>query len=396
MKDILIFTTRQLCYNSGNFFAKRIGKELELSGYNCVYCEIPENAIPASNSEIAQPASINSGKYVNCEAEDLLERHINKKYIAVIDFNSKLPRLIMDDNSYYLDNINAPFFNILLDHPLYHHNSLECRLNNYNVMAIDEDHCSYIRKNYPDIKNVYNINLGADACKSYENNKEEYVLFMGTYRNPDFYYNQILSAPEADKKIMLGMLDELLDNSEMTIEKSLKIENNPLNYNKYYLVEMFYRNYYRKKVIDSVVSNGFPVKVIGEWWNQYDKIGQKNIVMNSSVSYEESYEVISRHKILLDSSPFFKKGIHDRVYSGMANRTAVLSDYSEYKKNLLQGEIETYKPECLKDEICEKIEKLMKDECYYTELTEKAYTHYCNEYTWRKSVDRIIKHFLCE
>ena len=40
---VLIFTTRQLCYNSGYYFAHRIGEEIEKLGIECEYCEIPEN-----------------------------------------------------------------------------------------------------------------------------------------------------------------------------------------------------------------------------------------------------------------------------------------------------------------------------------------------------------------
>ncbi|MFQ8902973.1 MAG: hypothetical protein ACLR7D_15000 [Lachnospira eligens] len=52
---VLIFTTRQLCYNSGYYFAHRIGEEIEKLGIECEYCEIPENAIPSAGTQIAQP-----------------------------------------------------------------------------------------------------------------------------------------------------------------------------------------------------------------------------------------------------------------------------------------------------------------------------------------------------
>ena len=39
----------------------------------------------------------------------MLESYIGKEYLAILDFNSKLPRLVLDDESYYLDSIDAPF-----------------------------------------------------------------------------------------------------------------------------------------------------------------------------------------------------------------------------------------------------------------------------------------------
>ena len=111
---VLIFTTRQLCYNSGYYFAHRIGEEIEKLGIECEYCEIPENAIPSAGTQIAQPAIENAGKSVDEEAEKMLESYIGKEYLAILDFNSKLPRLVLDDESYYLDSIDAPFYNFIL------------------------------------------------------------------------------------------------------------------------------------------------------------------------------------------------------------------------------------------------------------------------------------------
>ena len=103
---ILIFVTRQLCYNSGRYFAEKIIEALQNYGCQCEFCEIPEYSIPSAGTEIAQPASINSDKIIERSAEDLLQRYVNKKFDAIIDFNSKLPRLIMDDDSYYLDTVS--------------------------------------------------------------------------------------------------------------------------------------------------------------------------------------------------------------------------------------------------------------------------------------------------
>lgn len=53
-----------------------------------------------------------------------LEELKGENYDAVIDFNSKLPDLIIDNNDgkemYFLDSINGPFYNYIVDHPVYH------------------------------------------------------------------------------------------------------------------------------------------------------------------------------------------------------------------------------------------------------------------------------------
>ena len=87
----------------------------------------------------------------------------------------------------------APFYNFILDHPLYHHTTLDFKLKNYYAFSIDENHCKYIQNFYPHIKAVYQVALGAENVISLENlqEKKKSILIMGTYRNPDIYMKQI-------------------------------------------------------------------------------------------------------------------------------------------------------------------------------------------------------------
>ena len=222
---VLIFTTRQLCYNSGYYFAHRIGEELEKLGIECEYCEIPEYAIPSAGTQIAQPAIENAGKSVDEEAEKMLESYIGKEYLAILDFNSKLPRLILDDESYYLDSIDAPFYNFILDHPLYHHSTLDCKLKNYYAFSIDENHCKYIQNFYPHIKAVYQVALGAENVISLENlqEKKKSILIMVTYRNPDIYMKQIYNMNKYAEVIVTYNRKKLLkENIEALLNQTFK------------------------------------------------------------------------------------------------------------------------------------------------------------------------------
>ena len=71
--------------------------------------------------------------------EDLLpEKEERSRYDAILDINSKLPYLTLEDGSPFLDRLNAPFYNWIVDHPLYHHPGLSFPLKNYHVLAIDQ------------------------------------------------------------------------------------------------------------------------------------------------------------------------------------------------------------------------------------------------------------------
>lgn len=124
-------------------------------------CEIPEDWHRLEKCMSRQcRQKIRPGE-ISPQAAAVLERYIGKEYAAVIDFNSKLPRLMCDDATYYLDTIQAPFFNYILDNPLYHHATLQCPLQRYHVLLVDEEHAAYVRKHYPHIQGTHMLSLGA-------------------------------------------------------------------------------------------------------------------------------------------------------------------------------------------------------------------------------------------
>ena len=75
-----------------------------------------------------------------------LEALCGQSFDAVIDYNSKLPGAVLDDGTPFLNHIQAPFYNYILDHPVYHHANLSVLLENYHVICIDDDHNKYISK----------------------------------------------------------------------------------------------------------------------------------------------------------------------------------------------------------------------------------------------------------
>lgn len=167
MRKILIFCTRSLCYFSGEFFARDLAEIFQNKGDHVETVLLPdEPGSTASSRDLSQFG--------------ILETYIGKKYDAVIDFNSFLPYLSDDDGTPILDEIDAPFYNYLLDHPLYHHPGLSYKLKNYNVICIDKRHAEYVRKYYPHIKKIlYQPLPGAKYVGNM--NPSDRLFFSGTF-----------------------------------------------------------------------------------------------------------------------------------------------------------------------------------------------------------------------
>lgn len=387
MNTILIFTTRQLCYSSAEFFAARLAESFENLGYEVEMCQVDTDTNTGTGKDTC----------LTQQEQDSLEQYIGKSYLAVLDFNSRLPRMLMDDGSYYLDHIDASFYNYILDHPLYHHESLSQTLNNYHVILVDQSQCDYVRQYYPHIKSVIWQTLNGSVSvltRPWEQKRQE-VLFMGTYRDPNLYYQQIESSKYCDD--MHFMIDLMQQDPTMPIDHALekvldsqKIQLSAQEFakrlNLMHPVELYLRNAWRKAAIDALVANHIPLRIIGEWWDGYNgsisyQGYSKNLVFEKSVTFARSFDQIASSAILLDSSPFFPRGIHDRVYAGMANHTAVLTDDNLVKRDVLKDRVGLYRSNDPK-KLVEVAEKMLINPSFTRELVDEAYQYYKTEHTW--------------
>lgn len=399
---ILMFTTRQMCYHSAGFFAAQMASGLEELGYECELCEFPEEGI-AGNGQGQAKAAAAAGGEIDAAAATVLEQYIGKEYAAVIDFNSKLPRLLLEDNRYYLDAIDAPFYNYILDNPLYHHATLECTLKRYHVLLVDEGHCNYVRRYYPHIQSVHMLPLGANTAvftKTFEQ-KQGNVLFMGTYRRPGVYLEQMNNAGGQAQKDMCDMVEMMQADTALTMEHALKKlladsrrvvtdKEFVLLLNFYYPVEMYLRNRYREQLVTTLLNAGLPVRIVGDWWEHYSGADNPGLHLEKPVTFDKSFEKIAASALLADSSPFFQNGIHDRVFAGMANHTAVLTDNNPYLEKTLaaEGLIKTY-PLDNPQEACAQAEELLINRAWRRELVDKAYAVYEKRYQWRNVAEKF-------
>lgn len=410
MKKVLIFTTRQMCYDSAGFFAKKIAMNLESLGVDCELCMFAEDDIPGRIRLFAAEIKESDCLSLMPEAEKCLEQYLGKEYMAVIDFNSKLPRVVMEDGSLFLNHLKAPFINYILDHPLYHHSMLSSPLESYYVITPDENHAAYIRTFYPNIKGVLALPLGATEARSslaWEDSAEE-ILFMGTYHDPKSYYEEILAQKDKKglptKEDLLFMIEYMQSKAHITLEEALsKVfmdkygmqpkENKELfrlwaNYS--YLVEIYLRNEAREQAIRSLLNAGLPVKTVGDWWENLST--SKDLLREEAVTFARSYGKIAQYKVLLNSSPFFQGGMHDRIPAAMANHTLVLTDQNAYLQREL-GEKNAIYMYRLSDE--KEFAELAKEALYSNEarIREKnAYEMFQMRYTWLQIAQKVLQY----
>ncbi len=377
---VLIICSRDICYSSGNFFAGRLAAAYEELGFLTEVCEFSKD------------------RDIDAQLEPLLAH----RYRVIIDFNSMLPRMVMEDGSYYLDHLQGPFFDYILDHPLFHYTGLTCRADNLHVLVVDESHRQYVASYYPTVKSVHTLPLG--ACEAFVTPQKEsrYVLFMGTYQEPDNIMDIVDKSPADAASVMRELIERRIAEPKIPMEEAyLEIlerrgervppEQFALQMNGMYAVDAYVRDYFRKKAVDALLAHKIPVKAVGEGWYQYHTAADRYFTLERALTYALSFQRIARAPILLNVTPFFPQGMHDRIVAGMANHTAVLTEENDY----LRGAFDDQGALCFYDltdmtSMCERAQALLEDTDKRRVIEERAYQIYLQGHTWRHRAMTIL------
>lgn len=314
---ILIIVARYLCYASNEWFALSLAKALKDYGQSVEVCNI-----------------------ISKEDADLqLAKYVDKTYLAIIGFNSTLPRARVGKR-FFLDCIDAPFFDYIVDHPLYHHPILSIPLQNFHVICIDQMHQEYIKKYYPQIKSTLFLPLAGSRALSQIpfSKKRAGILFTGTYYPPSRFRDAIASFSVHEQNLVLQMADLLIDSSltlapEEALAHISQIKD-PLLFreqlNRYYNADIYARAVIRERCITQLAQTGLPMMLCGNEWEASPLAKLQNITIRPGVDYRQCIEMIASSQILLNILPGFLKGSHDRVFNAMANTTLLLSDTNDY------------------------------------------------------------------
>jgi hypothetical protein len=274
-----------------------------------------------------------------------LEQFIGQSFDAVIDCNSAAPRLTMEEGGYFLDQIRGPFYNLLLDHPLYHHDSLKCTLRDYHVYCLDENHAAYVRAMYPHIRTVGTwIATGSAASEFFPgqtlppiSERPIPVLFSGTYTDPEEVMDAIHALPDFVSADLLTLIELMLADPELTIEKAIARAGEDLNgylpdalplyVQSCFLADTYVRSLRRKELVLAAGRVGLPLCLYGNDWEKLPQI-HSSLTIHPAVTYTDSFSLMANSRITLNLMPEFKCGFHDRIFSAMLNGSVAASDTS--------------------------------------------------------------------
>lgn len=380
---ILLFQYRDICYSSFMYFTDCLKKAFEQLGAEVEVCCFTMKTL------------------------DTLEQYVGQTFDMVIDFNSILPGAILDSGEHLLDKIKAPFYNYLLDHPLYHHEYLKEQLHDYRVICIDRDHAAYVEQYYPQIHNVLFLPLGG-MCETEEMcaDQEYDISLSGTYTSPAKITAIINDLSTDMSKRIFRLIDIIQSDLTCTCEDAMKqLLGNKLKafskqdfaeaMNLHFLADMYIRAYYRHQVIEKIVSSGIKLHVLGHGYEEYGGKGRENLIIHDAVHFSETFGFIRKSKISLNVMPWFKDGAHDRIFSAMLNHSVAFTDSSIYLKQNF-----THKEDILFYEIKElnQLPYIIKDSLSSKAILEQirtnAHQNATQSHTWKRRCMELINNYL--
>lgn len=322
-KNILILQLQGACYHSYTYFSTQIAEQLRRLGHSVRIFSAADEPLEA------------------------LEQFSGQSFDAVIDCNSGAPRLLTEEDGYFLDRIDAPFYNLLLDHPLYHHDSLKCTLKNYHVRCLDEHHAAYVQKYYPHVKSVGLWAATGSPTRDITGipsallpiaTREIPVLFCGTYTNPEEILAAICKLPDFIQEDLHQLIHALLSDPALTIEGAITElgdtlnvylpEAMPLFVQSCFLADTYVRAHRRRALITAAANAGLPLHLFGADWQKLPLPQNNHITLHESVPYTETFALMANSRLTLNLMPEFKAGFHDRIFSAMLNGSVAVTDPS--------------------------------------------------------------------
>ena len=361
-KKILIIHTREICYYSGAFFLHRMEEALQRAGAEVDFVELSDEA-----------ADWNL-------LGDLLDRakaSPDRLYDAVLDINSKLPYLTMEGEDgrevRFLNELGIPFYNWIVDHPLYHHPGIVLPVWDQHVLTIDRSHAAYVEKYYAKGGQVpqkgstsvdklpatyFPVPGQVAQCQIPFAERSMDLLFPGTYLPREKYMAEIENvAMILDAMMEPGhtptfqdLRDQLYQTyvpEEMALEDALTTVLQKQGWSTAdfagltfpqlmnYLYPLDRRVRYEKRLAIAEAAAmacqevGWTMTIRGEGWEETSLSDMANVNLLPGVDISLIYETIADARVLLDVNPLFHCGMHDRVPSAMANQTLVLTNMSQ-------------------------------------------------------------------
>lgn len=333
MKRLLFFVG---VYDTLDLFTYELKREFEHLGYETMIFDVRE--MGESLKKLAQ----------------FVERPVE----AAITFNNLGFNMELHPGKNIWEELHIPCINILMDHPFCYHTALAAAPGNAVVLCTDRNHMNYVSRFYPHIPIAgYLPHAGKEtkAVRRPVKERKTDVLYAGGLSSsfaektiPDLSKYSDMDVKKVCEKTYERLIEtpcrtteEVLE--EVLLEQGVSYEDSKLAevIADLHFIDLYAVSYFREKTIRILAESGIEILLYGAGWENCAWINRPNVHYKGRVAAEEIVEQMQDAKIVLSTMTWFKDGTHDRVFNGMLQGAAVVSDTSVYMKEEFCGFLST-------------------------------------------------------
>lgn len=335
-------------------------------------------------------------------AEDALQASLQSPPDLTIGFNG-IPK---KHEKYFGEIIRRPFLSILVD-PFFRF--FDITSNPYTIVGCDDLSGVVSLKNLhmnnvlfvphavesdlapdPSLERIYDVCMLATFI-DYEARRKEWISVYPEWicKIMDEAVERTFSEP------LLPFTDAILSQLQAAYREKPELKSEMAKIDTLAIfrdVEIYIKGKERVELLQAIQTS--PVHVFGNTADNVDWKGyfenQKNIIVHSGVSYEDSLRIMKQSKIILNSSIKNKFGAHERIFAGLAAGALPITHENAYLQQFFTNEIDiSFYPYKKLDQINRIIHSYLSDEEKRLQVVENGRDLVMNYHTW----DARIKGF---
>lgn len=328
-------------------------------------------------------------------SEELTRKIVGFSPDVLFSFNSTVP----DKAGRYLwDHLQIPNWTALVDPAFYAIEMTRSPLSRF--CTVDREDCQWLLDNGVRQTFFWPHAVEANPPLAIESEPIYDCVFLGTctdFEGLKFEWNRLLG--KRDVEVLTRAIERMFTPPAPSLMKAIveSVSSFPsLNPQAcdfksiFYFLDNFVRGKDRYELIRSI--KGAKVHVFGEpsWNNPQAGGGWKDylgdlphVVLHPPVSYRESFQVMQRAKVCLNSVPFFHHGSHERIMNAlMAGSLPITTQNGFTDEFFVSGEdLVTYQPGKWQD-INETLASLMSNEKKRQEMAAAGRAKVRAQHTW--------------
>lgn len=323
---------------------------------------------------------------------------------AALFFNHVGMNLFGTSGDILWNELDADCYDYIVDHPMYYHPAIIFPIRRLTFLCVDQYHQQFIQRFYHGKVRSFFLPLAgikSDIPEIPFENRSMDILFTGAYLIDDNVTVHTASLGEGLKKIWMECYEMLLSKTYLTLEqavescfqrRSIELAEDDLRD----MVRLFQdmdgmlRSKMRANVIKTLANHDVKVHIYGEGWECLP-CKQENLVIHKRIPFDQTLPLMADAKVVLNVMPWFKSGVHDRVYSAMLNQAVSLTDGSRYIEQTLLDEenVLLFSVDEL-EQLPEKISWYMGQPKLLEQIAQRGYQYAKDTQTWQYRARQLL------